>query len=63
MFFPSCDKEISSKAAYYCHHSGKGRLSLPSKNLFVIVSVELRSILTMWKPNNDSTSLSCCEIT
>ena len=37
MFCPSCDKEISSEEANYCRHNGKGRFSLPSRSLFVIV--------------------------
>ena len=40
MFCASCDKEISSEEANYCHHCGKGRLSLTSsRNLFVIVNL------------------------
>ena len=37
MFCPSCDKETSSEEANYRDHCGKGRFSLPSRNLFVIV--------------------------
>ena len=37
MFCSSFDKEISSEEGNYCHHCRKGRFSLPSRNLFVIV--------------------------
>ena len=57
MFCPSCDKEMSSEEANYCHHCGSEKVGFRFHRGItcncVFVSVELRSILTTWKPNND----------